>query len=112
MTTIYFSNKDFRADMQRKTSSTRCHAVCRHILGTATQESHWYGAHYFAACALLSEQPIRDQLRLWRQSFKFEITHEHSGRLPRQYRKLWRLAVRRVLAVRSEAMELATSVLW
>lgn len=122
--TVYFTKAEFRNDMRCPTSAARAHAVCRRLTGTATQyPSPWYGAHYWAACALLTDQPqIPEKIRFYRAAFAREMTSRTAFRvkdhcdpwpdLPKKYRLLFRLALRRVRAIRRAAMRLETSVAW
>ena len=138
MTTIYFSRRDYRDDMRDPKSSARAHAICRRLLGVpacwdgrdvrypdkwrsekyppTNTLSVWYGAHYYAACAATSlRESVGDALRFWRRAFAREISSgegKHPERLTGRYKSLWRLAIRRVWAIRQEAMALPHSALW
>lgn len=118
MTTIYFSRRDYLEAMRDPHGAPRCHAVCRKLLGVASSyPSLWYGAHYYAACALLSRnyESQRAALAFWRKTFARECTG-CDGRtdppLSKAHRALWRLAVKRVRAVKPDALALSNSVLW
>lgn len=115
MTTIYFSLQDFQHAMRSPHSAERAHAVCRRITGCASQESRWYGAHYYAACALLgrdAEGPLDQRLARWKGAFTHEITHSHEVSLTGGHAALWYLAVDRVNEVLEEALTLQTSMDW
>ena len=113
MTTVFMSPRDFREAQRSPHGAHRAHAICRRLVATATQNSHWYGAHYWAACALTTRDGNEQQnLARWKSSFAIETSGGEERELPGRYRGLWNLAVRRVRAVLSEAMALETSVLW
>ena len=138
--TIYFTKQDWRAAMRSPISSERAHAICRRLLGVpacwdgrdvrypapyyrstkyrkSNTLSAWFGAHYYAACAATSvRESTREALRFWRKTFAREVSSGEGGpkaeKLQGVWRSLWRLAVRRVWAVRDEALKLDTSLRW
>jgi len=135
MCTIYFSKRDYREDMRSPNSAARSHAICRRLLGVpaawnrpvdypqkpahprqAATLSAWYGAHYWAACAATSvKESAEEALEWYARSFAIEISGGDGPDpyvLKDPYRALWALAVRRVWAIRDEALALASSVLW
>ena len=124
--------------MRSPNGAARAHAICRRLLGVPAcwdgrdirypdkwhSEKHvntntlcaWFGAHYYAACAATS---VRESsvaaIRFWRRAFAREISSgegQHPDRLRGRWKSLWRLAVRRVWALRNEALALDTSVRW
>jgi hypothetical protein len=122
MTTIYMSQKDYRMAQRAPNSSERAHAICRKLLGCASQTSIWYGAHYWAACWLLREVQDIESLIQHKGAFAFEVrgrsipgSHEYKtaiNTMAPKYRSLWKLACRRVHALREEARALTNSNLW
>jgi hypothetical protein len=138
MCTIYFTKRDFRDAMRNPRTAERAHAICRRLLGIpacwdgrdirypalpyyskypkCNTLSLWYGAHYWAACAATNlRESVRDALRWNRRCFAREISGgdgPQPERLHGRWRRLWRLAVRRVWALRAEALVLDTSVRW
>jgi hypothetical protein len=131
MCTVYFSKRDYRKAMRDSTGSARSHAICRRLLGVPAcyerlhgphngKVSLWYGAHYYAACALTSERSDYHRgndcpLEFWRRAFAREATGcdgRDNPPMSLAVWALWVLAVRRVREILPEAMELSTSVLW
>lgn len=111
-TTIYGSKRDYREDMRRPFGSARAHAMCRLLTGTATQASLWYGAHYWAGCAVTtSDENLYDNLTRYKTRFFYEVTGGN-GEPNAGHRALWELAIKRMMKLRSEALNLKTSVLW
>src|SRR5581483_11340773 len=112
MTTIYMDRASYRRDMRGKGGSARPHAICRKLLGCAQQRSKWYGAHYWAACALCQpeglDEPIDERLQRYRERFACEAHGSHDAELSPAYAALWALAVRRVQAILPEALALDT----
>ena len=111
MVTVYFSKEDYREDMRRPYAAHRAHAVCRRLTATASQDSQWYAAHYWAACLLLSDFPSEHDQRFYTN----ELTAGCYGNRPRSTdfcNRLWDLAIRRVESILQEARDLKTSVLW
>ena len=112
-TTIYGSIRDYRLDMQCPYKPARAHAICRHLIATASQNTLWYGAHYWAACVATSrDEWLGDSLVRWRDRFFREATGREDCEPTRAMRKLWDMALQRVMNLRPEAMALKTSVLW
>lgn len=110
--TIYGTTRDYRNDMRHPYGSTRAHAMCRAVTGTATQASLWYGAHYWAGCAVTSpDEYLAENLAKYEARFYREATRG-DGEPGNGHRALWRLAIGRMLKLRAEAMALKTSVLW
>ena len=106
--TIYGTTSDFRKAMRNPNDPNRVHATCRRLTG-CLQKSHWYGAFYWAGCAAFRDDEPFEQ---YRRRFLVEMTGSSDGPFPEAYRKLWDLAVRRVVAIREEARRLKSSVLW
>ena len=115
MTTIFFDKQTYREYHRSPHSAARCHAVCRKLTGCASQESLWYGAHYRAACAVLSRDP---DYKLWSRSFAAEVRQCRGddafnySTLEPKYKALWHLALRRVTAIANEALALRNSLDW
>ena len=137
MCVIYFDKQTYRKDMRSPNSSARAHAICRRLVGVPSSWdgrdihypgayhgrgrncnslSHWYGAHYYAACAATSLRESKiDALRFWRRAFAREISGgegKNPERLVGGWKALWRLAARRVWQLREDAAALDTSVRW
>jgi hypothetical protein len=119
MSAIYLDRRTFREAMRRANGPERLHAICRKLVATASQSSHWYGAHYWAAGSLLSDIIDRDTLRRDLRCFAYEYRHAigqsdwtHEQRAPRAARRLFWRAYRRVKAIRAEAIALPNSLLW
>lgn len=109
--TIYGSKADFRAAMRNPHDSSRAHAICRRLTG-ARQNSHWYGAFYWAACAVTShEADLGAAYRYGFERFKQEV-HRLPASQRFNYLRLYAMAWGRCLKIKDEAMALATSVLW
>ena len=110
--TIYGSKRDYRKDMKSPFGSTRAHAMCRHLTATSKQSSLWYGAHYWAACAVTtSDENLAYNLNYYKERFFREATGGDSE--PNAgHKALWELAIGRMMKLRSEALTLKTSVLW
>lgn len=94
-------------------ASERAHAVCRRLAATADQRSHWYGAHYWAACALIAHgsgkgkrlEPIdRERIARYRDTYSRELCGCNEAEPLPAYLKAYDAAVRRVLGVRREAL--------
>jgi len=117
MTVIYFDRRDQRAAMRDPWNPERHHAICRRLLGVARQyPSPFYGAHYYACCALMTDPDLghreSEQLAYWKRSFAREMNGCDSDVVPTRFRGLWELAVRRVRAIRDEAVALGSSMEW
>jgi hypothetical protein len=114
MTTVYFTKQDYREAMRDPHGSPRSHAICRRLTGCASVGSPWYGAHYWVASAVLgaTDADLAEQLRFFRGSFARELTKCNSDELPPRYAALWRLALRRVLEIQTEAEALPHSMVW
>lgn len=116
--TIYMSKRDFRQSMRNPYSAERAHAICRRLVATSKQwPSLWYAAHYWAACAATCNgawgETIEECLAQYANNFAYECIKEHNANiLPNKYKSLWSLAVRRVLAIRDEALALSNSLTW
>jgi len=105
---FYFSMADYRADMRNPCSAARAHAICRRLVG-CEQKSLWYGAHYWAACAVTSYQKKADSF--YRDAFYREVTGGYKE-LPPMVKSLWKVAFRRVKGIAVEARKLEHSMLW
>lgn len=138
MCVIYFDRQDYRAAMRSPWDASRAHAICRKLLGVSaswkdrhrlgcSKLSLWYGAHYYAACALtdysvlheedaVKRQPILDErIAFWGKCFAREADGCGGDADPPMcagVAALWRLALRRVHSVLSDALVLESSVLW
>ena len=86
--------------------------MCRLMVGTASQASLWYGAHYWAGCAVTThDENLAYNLNHYKERFFREATGDDSE--PNAgHKALWELAIRRMTKLRAEAMALKTSVLW
>ncbi len=136
MCVIYFDRQSYRRDMHDPHDPSRCHAMCRRLTGvpsgyrypdgkpkfrpTSTEPrivygslSPWYGAHYYAACAVTSREgpDKRERWAFWRRAFAREVYGEER-RLSGGYLALWRLAAQRVKDLWPEASKLGHSMLW
>lgn len=138
MCVVYFSKRDYRQAMQSPSDAHRVHAMCRRLLGVpplwpirnkpgCCYYGHWYGAHYWAGCAMTCrtvlnaedessrQRMLEENLIRYKRFFARELT-DCDGRtdppIPRAYERLWDLAVQRMSALLPEALELSTSVLW
>ena len=105
--TFYFSKQDFRHDMHVKTGATRAHAICRHLLATASQDTPLYGAYYWASCALLEDIDYN----FTRASYEREMI-EYKKITSSLSASLWAMALSRVGKVIRQAKQLKSSVLW
>lgn len=126
MAVIYFTRHDYRRAMQDPGDPARSHAICRKLTGVppawpvreqpgCSRMCHWYGAHYYAACAVSSVRDPEEAEEFWRRALARE-TAGCDGRIDPPMsagiRALWELALRRVKAIWPEAQALASSVLW
>ena len=121
MTTIYFSSRDWREANRNPLASTRANAVCRRLAAPADQTSHWYGAHSWAACALINHgsgkgkrlEPIdRERIARFRDTYSRELCACNEAEPLPVYLKAYDTAVTRVLSVRREALALPRSTDW
>lgn len=124
---VFFSNREYRETMRDPHSSCRCHAICRKLTGAnaawpiyerpgAMKVSKWYGAFYWAACAVTSKEPRREAEDFYERTYAREV-NGHPGTpegeiLPGAYKKLWKLALKRVRKLWPQARKLKNSNLW
>lgn len=112
-TVIYGSKRDYRNDMQNPFSPSRSHAICRKLTATAKQDSKWYGAHYWAACAATShDEWLGDSLIRHRDRWLYEAMNGAKRMSRETAMKVWDIAIRRVMNLRKAALELKTSMAW
>lgn len=138
MCTVYFDRQDYREAMRRPWDTSRAHAICRKLLGVpaswkdrqrpgCSKLSLWYGAHYYAACALTDYsvlqakddaeyyEQLTERLRFWGKAFAREADGHTGGDNPpmsKGAQALWKLAMVRVSLVVDEAVKLSHSMLW
>lgn len=134
MCVIYFDRKDYRRAMHDPHDPSRCHAMCRRLTGVPAGYhyregklhpfrrdqivhgalSPWYGAHYYACCAVSSREgpSVPERWAFWRRAFAREVSGHDSEKLTGGYLALWKLACSRVQYLWPEANTLRTSVLW
>lgn len=122
-TTIYGSKRDYRQAMRDPNGSARAHAVCRRLTGCASQQTRWYGAHYWAACALLGPwrrlggterlEERTKNVEWYRRAFLREVYGcNEPAAAGLRYDRLYALAVLRVQRIVHEAEALPTSLAW
>ncbi len=111
MCVVYGSVRDFRVAMRDPFNSSRAHAICRKLIATAKQDSVWYGVHYWAACVATSHgEWLGNRLVAYEDRWYVESDSKKVPRTTAQ--KMWKLAIRRAMNLRDEALKLKTSVAW
>lgn len=122
--TIYGSRKDYRNAMREVNSPARAHAICRKLTACVDPArevwpdrqgrslSAWYGAHYWAACAIVKGRDD-DEIDRCKERYRCELTCGDGHRpLPKWFNAVWKLAVARVRAIADQAVSLRTSNEW
>jgi hypothetical protein len=121
--TIYGSMKDYRDAMRQVNSPSRAHAICRKLTACVNPVwetwpdrqgrslSAWYGAHYWAACALVRGDD--GSIARSKERYRCELTCGDGHRpLPKWFDAMWTLAIKRVMQVIDEAISLKSSNQW